>query len=333
MTSALDAKLQRGACLIIIGTEGALRSQPLANGLAACHNRREVSSGGNPINDDGATDARRWRDYPMGKIFVSYLRRDKDQVARLVKQLTDLGADIWWDEDALAVGDPWRDNIELAISECDYFIPCFSAFQGWHTSTMAMEVRIAAGLWRSRAASDSKWILPVKLEDCPIPNIRLDDSKTLEDLHWIRLDGGGWDAGISSILDIVLERPKKQARQELRKKAEEAARATAIAGYAQAAAGMSEQAKPGAARSEENAKQRQNEYLDALSAYTRKYNDYGFVNEIETNHIYKEVEKQYISWNSAWIIFLICGFLLITAIRWIGGVMFDWMSRLFHAIF
>ena len=108
----------------------------------------------------------------MGKIFVSYRRRDKDRVARLVKELTGLGADIWWDEDSLAVGDRWRDNIELAISECEYFIPCFSGLPGWHTSTMEKEVRIAAGHWRGRAAGDSKWILPIKLEDCPIPKVR-----------------------------------------------------------------------------------------------------------------------------------------------------------------
>src|SRR5262249_2517987 len=108
----------------------------------------------------------------MGKIFVSYLRRDKSRVAGLVKELTDLGADIWWDEDSLAVGDRWRDNIELTIRECEYFIACFSrALPRWHTSTMEKEVRIAARLWRGRAAGDSKWILPVKLEDCSIPKI------------------------------------------------------------------------------------------------------------------------------------------------------------------
>jgi TIR domain len=101
----------------------------------------------------------------MAKIFVSYLRRDKNRVARLVKELTDLGAEIWWDEDSLAVGDRWRENIDLAIRECSYFIPCFSAFPDWHTSTMEEEVRIASGLWRGRGASDSKWILPVKLEE------------------------------------------------------------------------------------------------------------------------------------------------------------------------
>jgi hypothetical protein len=265
----------------------------------------------------------------MGKIFVSYVRRDKDQVARLVKGLTDLGADIWWDEDSLAVGDPWRDNIELAIGECEYFIPCFSAFPCWHTTTMEKEVRIAADLWRGRASSDSKWILPVKLEDCLIPKIRLDDSNTLESLNWIRLDGGGWETGIRSIADIVLERPKEQARQELRKLAEEAARATAIASYAKIAAYTSEQAKPEAAKSEENAKHLQNDYFNASSAYITKYKDYEFVREIKTEHIVKEVGDQYRSCMFAWVIFIICIFLLI----WIGSIIIDWMPRFFHLIF
>jgi hypothetical protein len=270
----------------------------------------------------------------MGKIFVSYLRRDKDQLARLVKELTDLGGDIWWDEDSLAVGDRWRDNVESAIRACDYFIPCFgSALPRWHTSTMEKEVRIAADLWRGRAASDSKWILPVKLADCPILKIRLDDSKTLEDLHWLRLDGGGWHGGISSIADIVLERPKQQARQELRKLAEEAARATAYASYAKVSAGFNEQSKAEAARLEQIAKQHQNAYVDALSAYTAKYKDYGFANEIKTDHIHKEVEDQYKGCVVAWIVFLICVLPLVALVSWIGGVIVDWISRPFHSIF
>ena len=118
--------------------------------------------------------------------------------------------------------------------------------------------------------------------------------------------------------------------------AEEAARATARASYAKISAGLNEQAKPDAARSEEKAKQLQNEYFNALSAYTTKYKDYGFANEIKTDHILKEVEDEYKGCMTAWIIFLICvlplGFLLIALIEWIGGVIGDWISRLFHSI-
>jgi len=51
----------------------------------------------------------------MGKIFVSYLRSDKDRVAQLVEKLTDLGADIWWDDDSLALNDKWRGNIASEV--------------------------------------------------------------------------------------------------------------------------------------------------------------------------------------------------------------------------
>ncbi len=259
----------------------------------------------------------------MGKIFISYLRRDKDHVARLVKELTGLGADIWWDEDSIAVGDRWRSNIDSAIRECDYFIPCFSrAFPRWRTSTMEKEVRIAAGLWRARAATDRKWILPVKLEDCEMPKIPLDDSMTLEDLHWIRLDGGDWHAGICSIADIVLERPKQQARKDLRRLAEAAVSAGQIKAYAAAAAMMGdERAKAEAARAEAHARERDEEYWKAHSAYAGKYKDgYNPLTDESFDEIIKEHERNFTGCMILWWIVCLFALAILALFYWISNL-------------
>ena len=55
----------------------------------------------------------------MAQVFVSYSRRDRDQVEILVKRLKDVGLEVWWD-DRLQAGQMFNERIarELAAAEC-----------------------------------------------------------------------------------------------------------------------------------------------------------------------------------------------------------------------
>ncbi|MBX2855938.1 MAG: toll/interleukin-1 receptor domain-containing protein [Rhodobacteraceae bacterium] len=55
----------------------------------------------------------------MAQVFVSYSRRDRDQVEIVVQRLKDAGLEVWWD-DRLQAGQLFNDRIarELAAAEC-----------------------------------------------------------------------------------------------------------------------------------------------------------------------------------------------------------------------
>ena len=58
----------------------------------------------------------------MPKIFISYSRKNKDFVERLVTRLRELNFDVWYDIHNITAARKWRPEIEKAIMECDVFI-------------------------------------------------------------------------------------------------------------------------------------------------------------------------------------------------------------------
>lgn len=55
------------------------------------------------------------------KIFITYSRSDQQQATSLVKDLEELGHDIWFDQE-LSGGQSWWDNILSKIRDCDVYI-------------------------------------------------------------------------------------------------------------------------------------------------------------------------------------------------------------------
>jgi hypothetical protein len=55
------------------------------------------------------------------KIFITYSRSNQNEVTSLVKDLEELGHDIWYDQD-LSGGQSWWDNILSKIRGCDLYI-------------------------------------------------------------------------------------------------------------------------------------------------------------------------------------------------------------------
>ncbi len=53
--------------------------------------------------------------------FITYSRSDKSQVLSLVKDIEDLGHDVWYDQD-LSGGQSWWDNVLSKIRDCDVYV-------------------------------------------------------------------------------------------------------------------------------------------------------------------------------------------------------------------
>lgn len=122
-------------------------------------------------------------------IFVSYVREDAHMARRLVASLRSFGFSIWLDEDSLKAGDHWKAEIRHAIASGLGFVACFSTnSENKHRSYMREELLLAIEELRRRPHSQS-WFIPILLDDVSIPDMFIGPGETLNDLHYIRLDG------------------------------------------------------------------------------------------------------------------------------------------------
>ena len=63
----------------------------------------------------------------MGQVFVSYSRRNKEIVDRIVGELDGADMDVWIDREDIKAGNSWRVQIVQAIDTCDAFVLMLSA--------------------------------------------------------------------------------------------------------------------------------------------------------------------------------------------------------------
>lgn len=62
---------------------------------------------------------------PQQKVFLSYARSDREQVARLASALQAAGLDVWWDT-LIEGGAAFARSIEASLEKCDAVIACWS---------------------------------------------------------------------------------------------------------------------------------------------------------------------------------------------------------------
>lgn len=123
---------------------------------------------------------------PAAYVFVSYVRNNALQVGKIVERLRGEGFTVWYDRDDIGAGDLWSDAIRDGIRKGGYFLACFSTAVASREDTyMLEELKIAATELRRRR--DSKWFVPVRLDDCRLPDMRFYDTLALTDIQWIDL--------------------------------------------------------------------------------------------------------------------------------------------------
>lgn len=139
------------------------------------------------------------------RIFISYVREDSDCVDRLASALSAKSFDIWIDRTHLMPGMRWERTIRKAIRDGDYFVACFSPRYVSKTETYMNEELIIA-VERLRLMSRSRqWFIPVKLEECEIPDYRIGPGETLDRLQYVDFSSD-WEAALK-ILIAALSSP------------------------------------------------------------------------------------------------------------------------------
>lgn len=115
-----------------------------------------------------------------GHVFISYVREDRDRVDQLEAALTAEDIPVWRDTNDLWPGQDWRENIRRAITDdALVFIACFSRRSlSKDKSYQNEELLLAVEQLRLRQPSDP-WLIPVRFDDCHIPDRDLGAGRTL----------------------------------------------------------------------------------------------------------------------------------------------------------
>lgn len=129
-----------------------------AEGLA-----REVSTGGRSI--------------PTGAIFVSYASEDLEAAARLAEGLRSAGLEVWFDKDALQMGEDWARSIRRGIKGCSLFLPVISrqAIREENRRSYFWREWNDAADYAREMAPDEPFIVPVVVDDTHIDRAPLPD--------------------------------------------------------------------------------------------------------------------------------------------------------------
>lgn len=138
-------------------------------------------------------------------VFVSYVSKDSEVIERLIRELTYHGIKVWTARTDIDPGRRWKDAIRSAINQGAFFVACFSKkFDHRRKTYMYEELQIAIGELRLRSPNVA-WFIPVKLDECEIPDLPTRVGETLRDLQWIDL-ASDWSGGISQLLGLMRKR-------------------------------------------------------------------------------------------------------------------------------
>lgn len=142
-----------------------------------------------------------------GHAFIAYVREDSSNVDRLQDVLEAAGVPVWRDTADLWPGEDWRQKIRHAITEnALVFIACFSRKSvSRKFSYQNEELVLAIDQLRRRRTGDLPWIIPVRFDDCDIPDFDLGAGRTFGSLQRVDLFGENADEGAARLTEAVLQ--------------------------------------------------------------------------------------------------------------------------------
>jgi serine/threonine protein kinase len=154
-----------------------------------------------------------------GHAFICYAREDSDDVDLLQQRLETAGIPIWRDTADLWPGEDWRANIRRAISDnALVFVACFSRQSvSRDRSYQNEELTLAIEQLRLRPPG-IPWLIPVRLDDCDIPDREIGGGRTLASIQRADLFGNKSGEGVARLVGAIqriLEHNSSTAADEL----------------------------------------------------------------------------------------------------------------------
>ncbi len=140
-----------------------------------------------------------------GHAFISYVREDSFQVDQLQRTLQAAGIPVWRDTADLWPGEDWRAKIRRAIIDNTLvLIACFShASLARGKSYQNEELTLAIEQMKLRRPDDP-WLIPVRFDECDIPERDIGGGRTLTSIQRADLFGGRSNEGAARLVATVL---------------------------------------------------------------------------------------------------------------------------------
>ena len=145
------------------------------------------------------------RDRAAGHAFISYGRADSHQVDLLQRALQASGVPVWRDTADLLPGEDWHMKIRNAITDnALVFIACFSRSSlSCDISYQNEELTLAIDQLRLRRP-DEPWLIPVRLDECDIPDLNIGGGRTLASIQCADVFGDRFEEGAERLVAAVL---------------------------------------------------------------------------------------------------------------------------------
>jgi hypothetical protein len=144
------------------------------------------------------------RDGGSGHVFISYAREDSAQVGRLERILCDAGIPVWRSASDLWPGDDRHSKVRAAITNgARAFVACFSSGSAARAkSHQNEELKLAIDEYRLRRP-EQLWLIPVRFDDCPLPDLELGAGRMLSSIQCADLFGERFDEQASRLVGAI----------------------------------------------------------------------------------------------------------------------------------
>jgi hypothetical protein len=159
-------------------------------------------------------------DESAGHAFISYVREDSGRVDELQHALEAVGVRVWRDTEDLWPGQDWRMMIRRAItSNALVFIACFSTHSTARTTTYQNEELVLAIEQLRLRQPDDPWLIPVRFDECQVPDREIGADRTLASIQRADLFGDRREAQMNKLVAMVQELlqrppPSQDAREQ-----------------------------------------------------------------------------------------------------------------------
>jgi hypothetical protein len=168
---------------------------------------REALGRGATVEIDGLGSFRKvgngYRFHPSDRprVFLAYVHEDAAKASRIYEAFLQAGFEPWMDERKLLPGQNWARALRNALETSDFAVCCFSRNSIHKRGGFQAEIRYALE-WARRLPLDDIFLLPVRLDECPVP------VEVLREMQYVDLFPN-WDAGIDRLFEAI--------RQQLRR--------------------------------------------------------------------------------------------------------------------
>ena len=144
------------------------------------------------------------REASPGHVFISYVHENSRAVDQLQHALEAAGIQVWRDKADIWPGEDWRTKIRSAITnDALVFIVCFSRESNARRVSYQNEELVLAIDEMRKRAPDTPWLMPVRLDDCEIPDRDIGGGRTLKSIQWADLFGNDAQSGIDRLVAAV----------------------------------------------------------------------------------------------------------------------------------